>query len=177
MTCLLSLACFARPALAGEAARQLAQAESGLDTPELVAAILGYTVWPGAADRSLTLCVSRTAAEAGAILALAGGPRVRWPLQGRSIDADAAPAAGCDIVYFEGWEPQAQREVLRGLAGRPVLSIGRGHEFCSDGGLFCLATGAAGQRFEVNLDAVARSGLRVNPQVLRLARPRGAGRS
>lgn len=174
---LLSLVCLARPVLADGDPRVLAQAESGLDTPGLVAAILGYTAWPGAAGRSLTLCVSRSAPEADAILALADAPRQRWPLLSRSIDADVSPPLACDIVYIEGWGLQAQRQALRDLAGRPVLSIGRGHEFCSDGGLFCLASGPAGQRFEVNLDAVARSGLRVHPQVLRLARPRGAGLS
>lgn len=172
---LLLACCLCSPALAGdEAARALVQADSGLGTPALVGAILGYTAWPGS-SRTLTLCVSRGAAEAGAILAQLEGLKLRWPMQGRSIEADTPPPGGCDAVYFEGWDAQAQRQALHGLAGRPVLSIGRGAEFCSDGGLFCLAPGAGGLRFEVNLDAVSRSGLRVHPQVLRLARPRAAG--
>jgi hypothetical protein len=48
--------------------------------------------------------------------------------------------------------------------------IGEGAEFCSDGGMFCLDAGTTAARFTVNLDAVARSGLRVNPSVLLIAR-------
>lgn len=169
------LLCLAVPARAAEAPRALVQAESGLGTAELVSAILGYTAWPARDRASVVLCVSRAAPEAAAILALAQQQRLRWPLVGRGIEVDEPLPAACDAIYFEGWQAQAQRQALRGLAGRPVLSIGSGSEFCSDGGLFCLAPGPAGLRFEVNLDAVARSGLRVHPQVLRLARPRPAG--
>lgn len=177
--CLAAALCltlgWSKVAQAAEAPRTLVQAESGLGTAELVSAILGYTAWPGRDRTSVVLCVSRSAPEAGAILAQAQQQRLRWPLVGRGIEADEPPPAACDAIYFEGWQVQAQRQALRSLAGRPVLSIGPGSEFCSDGGLFCLAPGGAGLRFEVNLDAVARSGLRVHPQVLRLARPRPPG--
>lgn len=177
--CLVAVLCLAlswsTAARATEVSRTLVQAESGLGTAELVSAILGYTAWPGRERTSVVLCVSRAAPEAAAILSQAQQQRLRWPLVGRGIEVDEPPPAACDAIYFEGWQAQAQRQALRGLAGRPVLSIGSGSEFCSDGGLFCLAPGSAGLRFEVNLDAVARSGLRVHPQVLRLARPRAVG--
>jgi hypothetical protein len=51
-----------------------------------------------------------------------------------------------------------------------VLLLGEGADFCSDGGMFCLEPGAGASRFGANLDAIARSGLRVNPLVLRIAR-------
>lgn len=172
----LMIVLLASHARAAEAPRTVAQAQSGLTAPELVSAILGYTAWVEPDRSSLLLCVSRGGAESEAILTHARTQRLRWPLSGRSIETDEPPPPACDVVVFEGWQAQAQRQALRMLAGRPVLSIGPGSEFCSDGGLFCLSPGPAGLRFEVNLDAVSRSGLRVHPQVLRLARPRvGAG--
>ena len=39
--------------------------------------------------------------------------------------------------------------------------------------MFCLDVRDAGVGFETNLDAVARSGVRVNPRVLQLARRKG----
>lgn len=159
-----------------DAPQRLVQADSGLGPAELVAAVLSYTAWPGV-DRPLTLCVSRGAGEAAAMLAQAPQLKLRQPLQARLIEPDQLPPAGCDAVYFQHWDALAQRQALQALAGRPVLSLGWGAAFCSDGGLFCLASGAAGLRFEVNLDAIARSGLRVHPQVLRLTRPRPPERS
>lgn len=164
-----------RPAAAAEVPRTLAQAQTGLTTAELVNAILGYTVWIEPDRNGLLLCVSRGAVDAEAILAHAKLLRLRWPVSGRTIEPDEPPPAPCDVIIFEGWQALPQRQALRSLAGRPVLSIGQGSEFCSDGGLFCLTPDRAGLRFEVNLDAVSRSGLRVHPQVLRLARPRPQG--
>ncbi len=178
LVCLcVAVGLLARPAGAAEAQRTLAQAQTGLTTAELVSAILGYTAWIEPDRNSLLLCVSRGAADADAILAHAKLQRLRWPLAGRSIEPDEPPPAPCDVIVFEGWQALSQRQALRGLAGRPVLSIGQGSEFCSDGGMFCLTPDPAGLRFEVNLDAVSRSGLRVHPQVLRLARPRTQGAS
>jgi YfiR/HmsC-like len=57
-----------------------------------------------------------------------------------------------------------------------VLLLGDGLGFCTDGGMFCMEAGPQSVRFNANLDAIARSGLRVHPLVLRIARnPAGGG--
>lgn len=150
-----------------------AVAQTGLSVGAVVLGILNYTSWPGE-SRSLTLCMTSAAPDADAVLAHLEQNRTNRPWRTLSIAADAALPAACDAVYFDAWQAQAQRQALRGLAGKPVLSMGWGREFCSDGGLFCLENSSAGLRFEANLDAVSRSGLRINPLVLRLARPRPA---
>lgn len=153
--------------------RALAVAETTLGLGAIVVGILNYTAWPGE-SRTIQVCVTRTAADAGALLAQIEQNKTARPLTARTIEPNQPVPAGCDAVYFDAWELEPQRSALRSLATRPVLTVGRGPAFCSDGGLFCLEPGAAGLRFEVNLDAVARGGLRVNPLVLRLARPRAA---
>ena len=77
------------------------------------------------------------------------------------------------LILLAGAGPAAA-EPLAQLTGRPVLTMGEGAEFCSSGGLFCLVPRPAGHglRVEVNLDAVARSGLHVHPQVLKIGLPR-----
>lgn len=161
-----------------EAPRAVAVAETTLGIGAIVAGILSYTAWPGEA-RTIQVCVTRTAPDAAAILAQLEQGKPTRPLATRSIEPNQTVPGACDAVYFDAWTPEAQRASLRSLATRPVLTLGRGAEFCSDGGLFCLEPGSStpGLRFEVNLDAVARSGLRVNPLVLRLARPRPASTS
>ncbi|HSW22211.1 MAG TPA: YfiR family protein, partial [Burkholderiaceae bacterium] len=76
----------------------------------------------------------------------------------------------CEAIYVGTLAIHTARNLLQSMVGRPVLMIGEGQEFCTDGGMFCLHPGAVEVGFAVNLDAVARSGLRVNPRVLRMAR-------
>lgn len=56
------------------------------------------------------------------------------------------------------------------LAGHPVLTIAEHDPSCTAGGMFCLNVDGDRVSFDINLDAVARSGVRVHPNVLNLAR-------
>lgn len=150
-----------------QTASTVAESRSALSPAAIVLGIVRYTRWP--ADGPLRLCVGE-----------GSGAELRAELE-RSPDARGLevvetarhlpPPAACAVLLFDGWPPAAHRETLRRLAGQPVLTIGWGHEFCSDGGMFCLRRIGDRHSFEVNLDAVAHGGLRVHPQVLRLARP------
>ena len=154
----------------------LVQADSALSPAALVGAILAYTGWP-ARERPLLLCISRQAPDAAALQSQAEQLKLRWAVQTRLVEAEEPLPPSCNVVYFDRWSPPAQRAALQMLAGQPVLSIGWGADFCSDGGLVCLSRGRTGLRFELNLDAVSRSGLRMHPQVLRLTHPRPAEHS
>jgi hypothetical protein len=52
-----------------------------------------------------------------------------------------------------------------------VLTISEHNPSCTVGSMFCLNVDGERVTFEINLDAVARSGVRVHPNVLGLARP------
>lgn len=76
----------------------------------------------------------------------------------------------CNLIYVGRWKEYDTRQLLSTLAGQPILSIGEEREFCSMGGMFCLDLNDPGEvHFSTNLDAISRSKVRVNPQVLRLA--------
>jgi hypothetical protein len=55
-----------------------------------------------------------------------------------------------------------------------VVSISEGGDQCTVGSLFCLRVGDEQVSFEVNLDSVARSGVRIHPSVLQLSRRKPA---
>jgi hypothetical protein len=173
MACLASLctvlvgAAAALPARAQPAAEERSATRSTV--ARVVAGIVSYTRWPSAAP-SIRLCTVGPGPGVDALLHAAdlGSP-------GRSVSVvpvASLQAVGdaCDAVYLGRARDVGARQAVRQFAGRPVLVIGEGPEFCSDGGMFCVDLAAEVPRFGVNLDAVARSGLRVNPQVLRIAR-------
>ena len=80
--------------------------------------------------------------------------------------------AECEGIYAGQLDEAAWRKLMEQLAGRPLLTISERGELCRIGAMFCLRRRGEGAGFEVSLDSVARSGLRVNPKVLQLARHR-----
>lgn len=150
------------------------QGEAVRPLPELVAGIVHYTRWPDP-PATLRLCV-----EAGDELADGDGARQLFEalallperrvstVARRIAGATAASLQDCQAIYFGQVSSASWRYLLQELANQPVLTIGPGEDFCSWGGVFCLERAGASVRIKANLDAVARSGLRVNPQLLRL---------
>lgn len=139
---------------------------------QAVLGIMSYVRWPQESG-DLSLCIigpteyadDLTRAQA---ISQPGGRRI----QVRRHAATEVPAAGCDVVYLGLLDDASWQTVFQRLAGRPVLSIGERREQCQAGGIFCLDVREQNLSFEVNLDSVARSGLRIHPSVLKLAKRR-----
>jgi hypothetical protein len=135
----------------------------------LVAGLLAYTNWPTPIG-TLRLCTwGQGPAVEGIAHADALSAAQRPVSVAHGIDASLA-GQRCDAVYVAASAAASARELPRGLLGRPVLVIGEGAAFCAAGGMFCVEFGERALKFHANLDAIARSGLRINPQVLRIAR-------
>jgi hypothetical protein len=142
----------------------------------VVAGIVSYTRWPVDATTIRLCTIGQGPGVAELLRAVDLGP-VQRPVSVHAL-ADATQAGqSCHAVYVGLAEPAATREVLRQVSGQPVLMLGEGAAFCSDGGMFCLELAAAQVKFNANLDAIARSGLRVSPLVLRIARGSAASGS
>jgi hypothetical protein len=164
----LSSAAWSAPAVADTTTTALR-----LTVAEAVLGILAHTRWPQRAARPLLLCVNERSSSVLELRTLHDSIPAGKLAPVRLIDlADELPL-DCDAVYLGAGPPAV--EPLAQLIGRPVLSMGEGAEFCSRGGLFCLVPRSSGLRVEVNLDAVARSGLHIHPQVLKLGQPRPGG--
>lgn len=141
---------------------------------QVVTGIMGYTRWPGDAP-AVRLCTVGQGEGVDELLRsaeLRAGQRV---VSVRAANGQPQPWRQCDALYLGEVEADTARALLQELVGRPVLVLGEGAAFCSDGGMFCLEPRSASVRFHANLDAIARSGLRVNPLVLRIARANGGG--
>jgi hypothetical protein len=83
-------------------------------------------------------------------------------------------ASGCDAVYIGKLTGEERTRLFAALIGHPVLSISESDDPCTVGSLFCLRVSDEQVSFEVNLDSVARSGVRIHPSVLQLSRRKPA---
>ncbi|EBK2138037.1 YfiR family protein, partial [Salmonella enterica subsp. enterica serovar Enteritidis] len=66
--------------------------------------------------------------------------------------------------------PTAQVELANKYPSKALLLIAEQNAECIIGSTFCLIINNNDVRFAVNLDSLSRSGVRVNPDVLMLAR-------
>lgn len=174
----LSTAAHADPApnsaAAAVAPETIAAGQGALIT--VVAGIVGYTRWP-AASNTVRLCTFGLGRGVEQLLGSDQLGSAQRSVSVRLVHNLGEVQSSCDALYVGTVNAEASRDLLRAMVGRPVLLIGEGAGFCSDGGMFCLETATEAIRFHANLDAIARSGLRVNPLVLRMSRPALASRS
>ncbi|MED5607501.1 YfiR family protein [Pseudomonas sp. JH-2] len=136
--------------------------------------ILSYVRWPRE-PQTLELCVLGASEYAedllrrGSLLQ-ASGRRVE--VRRAQVD-DPGLGERCNVLYLGRLDAAQRQRAFAGIAGHPVLSLSEDDPDCSVGAVFCLELGVAPPSFAVNLDSVARSGVRVHPSVLSLGRRRG----
>ncbi len=150
-----------------------AQAPAGRAESRTVAAVrvvqtlIDYTRWPQRPG-PLELCTAGSAIFADRLgeIRLADGRPVRLHRLGPDFDK----VGRCAVVYIGQLLPHAQDRLAAVLRGRSVLTIVEADPQCRGEAMFCLLTGPAGAGFTLDIDAVARSELRIDPRLLRLAR-------
>lgn len=131
--------------------------------------ILGYTRWP-TESQTVRLCVVGPTEYADELLKAAAPQGARKTVVRRMRLDDPHLGTECDGVYVGMLGDDEWRQLVTQIGGRPLLSISERQELCRIGGMFCLDVRPGGVSFEINLDSVARSGVRVNPRVLQLAK-------
>jgi hypothetical protein len=88
---------------------------------------------------------------------------------------DPTIGTACDALYIGKLSDAERQQVDASRAGHPILTITDNDSTCTLGAMFCLSTDKKNRvAFDMNLDSVARSGVRVSPKVLELARKRSA---
>ncbi|CAD5108274.1 hypothetical protein PSEWESI4_02559 [Pseudomonas carbonaria] len=165
-------ACLSGPILRAEEARTLLAQQSEA-VGEVVLGILSFVRWPDEPGE-LHLCVVGPTEFADDILQGMSQPSGR-PVhaQRRALD-DPRLATECHALYLGVLSDAENRQLFERLANHPVLSISEHDPSCSVGNMFCLNIGRPRVTFSINLDSVARSGVRVHPNVLKLARRKAA---
>ena len=131
-----------------------------------------YVEWPAGrlpAGTPLRLCLLGRDPFGGALLGLDGRQ-----VQGREVrlrQADSLEQAlDCHMVFVSGSEERRMGLVLRGLAGRGVLTVSDIDGFAEAGGGIGMITEDDRVRFDINQATLARDGLRASSQLLRLGR-------
>ncbi|WP_336978371.1 YfiR family protein [Altererythrobacter fulvus] len=169
---------FLVPAPAGAMTDEMAfvvssqQGDGGMDasTARVVRAILEYSRWPKRAD-PVRLCVIGQADNAEGLEAIILPDGRQVAVRQLTRDAVAAPAA-CDAFYLGAMDLAAMRQWTARARGLPIVTIAERDPQCRSEAMFCLVYKPAAVTFRLNIDAVARSGVRVDPRVLRMAEGR-----
>jgi hypothetical protein len=150
-------------------------AAAPMTVAEYIAGFVHYVRWQDeSAVVAWSICIvgeSPGAAERTYADASAHGK----PLRMRTLTA-AAQIGGCHVLDLTALDLAQARVYLVAARNRPILSVGRGADFCSAGGLVCLHPAGAARKFDINLTAVTESGLQVSSRLLTLgsARPMSA---
>ncbi|RQS16635.1 YfiR family protein [Burkholderia sp. Bp8998] len=135
---------------------------------QVVLGIVSFTRWPTTPVR-LHLCVTGRPDYAGDLTDTMQAGSTVLDVQRVRFD-DPGLAVACDVVYLGMLGTDERTRVRVALAGHPVLTIAEHDPSCTAGSMFCLTVEGESVTFDINLDAVARSGVRVHPNVLNLAR-------
>ncbi|SFB44653.1 YfiR family protein [Pseudomonas sp. NFPP24] len=166
LLCILAPRAFAQAPDPADLAAQRAQAVT-----QVVLGILSYARWP-VEPAQLRLCVVGPTQYTDDLIKgttqATGRPVVVQRLLANHPDIVNA----CDAVYIGKLSADERSQLFTSLIGHPVLSISEGGDQCTVGSLFCLRVSDEQVSFEVNLDSVARSGVRIHPSVLQLSRRR-----
>ncbi|MCB5423880.1 YfiR family protein [Altererythrobacter sp. CC-YST694] len=139
-------------------------------TARIVRAILEYTRWPKPID-PVEVCIVGTASMGAAIetISLSDGRQVAV----RHLARDGfASSSGCDAYYLGALDAGAMRQWISRAHGGPVVTIAERDPQCRSEAMFCMVYGPNTVSFRLNVDAVSRSGVRVDPRVLRIAKDR-----
>lgn len=88
--------------------------------------------------------------------------------------SDLSQIDACQLLFIANSEQQNLASILGMTRGKPILTIGDSPGFAAQGTLINLYREDAYIRFEVNIDAVRKSGLRFSSRLLKLARIVGA---
>jgi len=135
---------------------------------QVVLGIISFTHWP-TTPVTLHLCVTGRPDYAHGLIDTLQAGSTQLDVERVRFD-DASLGMACDVVYLGIMSGDERARVSAAVAGHPVLTISEHDPACTAGSMFCLNVDGERVTFDVNLDAVARSGVRVHPNVLNLAR-------
>lgn len=133
----------------------------------VVGGILSYARWPSE-PVPLRLCVAGAPRFADGLTALPAQPGRRMEVM-RLAGSSVAPE-GCKALYLGRLDDDNRRRLLASARGQAVVTIDEDDPPCRAGAMFCLHVASNGVAFELNLDAVSRSTVRIDPKVLLLSR-------
>ncbi|TWC11361.1 MULTISPECIES: YfiR family protein [unclassified Pseudomonas] len=166
--------CLLSPVLVAENQESISHAQMRAEAvTQVVLGILSYARWP-IEPTELQLCIVGPTQYTDDLVKGTTQATGRTVNVRRLLADYPGIADECNAVYVGRLTADEHTQLFASLIGKPVLSISEGGDQCTVGSLFCLRVGDEQVAFEVNLDSVARSGVRIHPSVLQLSRRRSA---
>lgn len=140
----------------------------------ILGGIVSYTRWPAPSSATHNLCVVGAPRLTDRIAPLVPGGRA--VAVHRVTMTAVVGGQDCDILFL-GRMPVADRQRLIGwVRARPILTVTDDDPGCSFGAMFCLSGQTSKISFSVNLDAIGRGPLRIDPRVLKIGSDDGGAR-
>ncbi|QTF07812.1 YfiR family protein [Brenneria izadpanahii] len=139
---------------------------------QTVAGIISYSYWP-VPDKTPTLCVLSSAYFSSSLTApppAATPKRTIFNSVTLKNTQDYSPSR-CDAIYFGKESISEQLTIVNQHPEHPLLTIAEQNPACIAGSAFCLIFANKKVSFSVNSDSLSRTGIRISPEVLILARP------
>lgn len=138
-----------------------------------------FVEWPSEAlesRRTVDICVATPDAYGVDLDQLVAGQSLNGrSLIVRRIARDAA-VDGCQVLVFPSTPADQLKPALARIARLPILTVGDDRHFVDEGGMIGLRMVDGRVRFDVNITAARRAGLRLSSQLLQLAMSvRGSG--
>lgn len=131
-----------------------------------------FVQWPQTGNTPRTgpirLCVVG-ANPFGALLESLNGRTVKGRKLKIQVTSRPQDALAAQILFIALPDEAERREVLRRVRHHPVLTVSDTEGFCAQGGIINFVIVDNKVRFQVNLAAAARAGLRISSQLLKLA--------
>ncbi|CDG20901.1 exported protein of unknown function [Xenorhabdus poinarii G6] len=87
-----------------------------------------------------------------------------------TVICNSAAMAQSDTLQPDKENVVLQHQVIKQKNDKPLLTIAENNSHCEIGSAFCLNINRTQATFSLNLDVLTRSGVRVHPNVLQLAR-------
>lgn len=131
-----------------------------------------FAQWPAlGAGSPIGVCVAGDEGIAAALVEIVHSQHI----SGHAVEVwrphSSATWRDCQVLFVGGSETRRSIADLRGLTTLPVLTVSDDKGFAkADGGIIELYVQDGRMRFAINLDAVERSGLRLSPHLLQLAK-------
>jgi hypothetical protein len=132
---------------------------------------LKFTEWPvGAVSSEITLCVSENAGFGEELDAISGKAAHNKSVRIKRI-ALGEDLGMCQLLFLPKEEKTARiREWLKNADNKPTLMVSNLDEFLDMGGMIVLVNDSNRLQFEVNLERVKPTGLKLSAQLLKIAR-------
>lgn len=131
--------------------------------------------WPearlAAGEAPIAVClVDGEAMDEALRLALDGKSVEGHPVRVERLAAAGDELAGCHVLYLDAAHQSRYPALMAKAAGKGVLVVDEGSNFTWPDGMIRLFADQGRVRFELNLQAVERAGLKIDPRLIRLAR-------